>query len=135
MRAFTKDEIDSFIRGYKVCALWSSTDSDNKDEPFDLKFDIRDFSSETAAQMEKDCRQFIAGNEEQLLIYVQNVARFDTSRMDTAGFDFWLSRNGHGAGYFSRDNIPEATQEALQEAARQVGECSLYVHKGQIWAL
>lgn len=43
-----------------------------------------------------------------------------------AGRDFWFSRNGHGVGFWSREEIPEAERDALDAAARAAGEVDLF---------
>jgi hypothetical protein len=50
-----------------------------------------------------------------------------------AGHDFWLTRNGHGAGFWDGD-LSEDVGNALTEAAKKFGECHLYVgDDGQIY--
>ena len=48
------------------------------------------------------------------------------SEWDDEGFgiDFWLSRNGHGAGFFDRGRQHDG--EWLQEMARAYGSCDAY---------
>ena len=45
--------------------------------------------------------------------------------MDYAGHDFWLTRNGHGAGFWDR-GLGEAGKK-LTDAAHAFGECNLYL--------
>jgi hypothetical protein len=47
-----------------------------------------------------------------------------------AGHDFWLTRNGHGAGFWDRNYNPSPLYYACQNlsgAAKAWGEASLYV--------
>ena len=44
----------------------------------------------------------------------------DISESNSAGADFWLSRNGHGAGFFDSGWY---ASDLLQEAARIWGSC------------
>jgi hypothetical protein len=42
--------------------------------------------------------------------------------MEQAGTDYWLTRNGHGTGFWSREEIyGEHEAAALSELARQAG--------------
>ena len=50
--------------------------------------------------------------------------------MESAGTDYFLSRNGHGAGFFDRGNGPVFTE--LQRAARLDGTADTYVSRGWI---
>lgn len=113
------DELDSFTRAYVVAALWSSTDNsdDSGGEPLDANYGPEDIASETLARMVEDCATFqrtnagllaLAGDEEQ------------------NGHDFWLTRNGHGAGFWDRD-YSGAIGDALTEASDAYGEVDLYI--------
>lgn len=42
------------------------------------------------------------------------------------GHDFWLSRNGHGAGFFAREEAYGPTGKLLQEVARAFGEVAVF---------
>ena len=49
------------------------------------------------------------------------------------GHDFWLTRNGHGAGFWDRsDCLPEDAGERLTDAAEKYGEVDLTVDDGVI---
>jgi hypothetical protein len=51
-----------------------------------------------------------------------------------AGHDFWLTRNGHGAGYWDGD-WPEPFAAQLSEAAHKAGGRDLYLgDDGLVWA-
>ena len=110
-----------FIRGYVQAALWSSTCIDTDDcEYLDEKYDESDLAKETLEQMEKDCIQFIKENDDDLFEYAeQRSIPFDAeyTASDCAGHDFWLTRNGHGAGFWDRglkrlgDRLTSATEK------------------------
>lgn len=81
---------NKFVQGYIECLLWSSTDENN--DSMDSKYSIDDFSEGALSQINKDCETFIkrAG------------ALLDSIDAGLAGHDFWLTRNGHGCGFWSR---------------------------------
>ena len=85
---------EEFLKGYMVCALWSSTDDSG--EPFDKNYEVANFSQETKNEMRAECQNFFTVN-----LHLMTEAKGDFSQH---GHDFWLSRNGHGAGFFDRDN-------------------------------
>ncbi len=85
----------TFLNAYLTCALWSSTDDYN--EPFDQNHSIDNFSSQTLKQATKDCTDFLLQNPNSL-----NDTP-DTYKVSQAGHDFWLTRNGHGSGFWDRD--------------------------------
>ncbi len=53
-------------------------------------------------------------------------------RLEEAGHDFWLTRNGHGAGFF--DGAWGKAGDRLTKAAHTWGEVYLYVDGGKIYA-
>lgn len=90
------DEAD-FLRGYLECALWSSNDPDTE-EPLDSIYGIDDIDPETREVAREDCAVFGRALGYKLMEFGKMTGRDDAS----LGHDFWLTRNGHGAGYWDR---------------------------------
>ena len=115
-------QLDKFTLAYIEAALWSETDDDG--EPLDAKYSIENISSETLREMRTDCERFQAANREHIPVGCE----------EQAGHDFWLTRNGHGAGFWDGDWI-EPAASALDKAASAFGEFELYIgDDGQVWA-
>lgn len=106
-----------FLNAYIECAIWSSID--DKGEPLDrLELEL---SASAREKMVADCDAFQAENSELLArAYEEGMS------ISQAGHDFWLTRNGHGAGFWDRDLSTELGQ-ALTDAAHKCGERQLYV--------
>ena len=51
--------------------------------------------------------------------------------LDQAGHDFWLTRNGHGAGFWDGD-WKDSAGASLTEIAKSFGECNLYDYRRKI---
>jgi hypothetical protein len=103
-----------FLGAYIAAALWSSSD----DMLMDETYNAGDLSGELMAQMIDDCAAFLARRGDLLrdedLVY--------------AGHDFWLTRNGHGAGFWSRPEVyGEEEAQALTAIAESFGPVDLYV--------
>lgn len=114
------------IGQYLESALFSSTDEDG--EPLDGRFCTDNFASETRERMETDLTEFISGNRELVDRYL------NAYEYGQLAHDFWLTRNGHGAGFWDR-GIGELGSE-LTEAAKVHGSVDLYVgDDGQIYAM
>lgn len=120
-------DLDKFTRAYLTTALWSSTD--DNDIPLDRKYTIDDLPAETLAKAAKDCTEF--RKQADFLIgaaiatgKVQYYPPFD--EIEQAGHDFWLTRNGHGAGFWDGD-WPEPYGEQLTAIAHKFTECNLIV--------
>jgi len=121
----TENQQKEFLRGYITCALWSSTGDD--DQPLDSTHDESDLAGETLQAMKDACAKFMADNEKDLDAYAQNRAiprDAQFSESDCAGHDFWLTRNGHGVGFWDR-GLGELG-DRLSAAAEAFGESNLY---------
>lgn len=110
--------IDKILQGYLETALWSSYDDDF--EPLDSGRDVSDCADTFTAEALDDIKGMLA---------YCNETGIDLRGIDswTFGMAFWLSRNGHGAGFFDRGCEPRWNQ--LQAAAKTFGERNLYVNE------
>ena len=119
-------KLDAFTRQYIETALWSSTDNadDSGGEPLDKNYSSDDIDPATMEQMIADCASF-----QEKFAELLSESGIEDGR---AGHDFWLSRNGHGSGYFDEDTIDEEFQEKLQDAAESYGNVDLQVDDGVI---
>ena len=133
--------LDAFTRGYLDAALWSSTAYGSPEEQaadpthkgtFDRSFqdcgyDVDNLAPETLAQAVEDCRAFQADHAADLgkAADLRSFNRAHGTIDEHLGHDFWLSRNGHGAGFFDRGSDP--VWDRLQEAARVWGTVDLYI--------
>lgn len=111
--------MDTFARSYIETALWSSTD--NADEtggrPLDENYGVDDIAPETIARMVLDCETFQSDNASDLAESGLTEKR--------AGHDFWLNRNGHGAGFWDEGNGP--VFQRLSKASKAYGTFDLYI--------
>lgn len=122
-------DLDTFTRAYIETALWSSSDESTSDggEPMDWNYGIDDIAPETLGQMIEDCRKF---QEAHYALIISDGACLqcgsDYDEVGHAGHDFWLTRNGHGAGFWDGD-WSDAAEAILDPAAKAFGEVDLYV--------
>lgn len=120
-------KLDTFTKAYITTALWSSTDEN--DRPLDENYDESDLAPEALASIVADCARFQAENGDTLRAAIETgkvTCGPDFDEYGRAGHDFWLTRNGHGAGFWDGD-WPEPFDEQLTEASKAFGECNLYV--------
>jgi hypothetical protein len=110
--------VNDFVRSYLETALWSSSDnfSPNGGEPLDSNFSIDDIDNEAQEKAHADCKSFI----EQAGDLLEGL---DDSQVAS---DFWLTRNGHGAGFWDGDYEEEVGQK-LSDLSHTFGEVDLYV--------
>lgn len=117
-------DLDLMLDAYIACALWSSTDNSRDDggDPLDKNYSPDDLAPETRRKMRADCEAFVKTAREDLKEYAGASRDF----WESVGHDFWLTRNGHGAGFWDGD-WPEPQASRLTEAAEAMGEVNLYV--------
>ncbi len=83
--------------------------------PLDDNYSAEDIGSDTRRELEQTAREFIYQNWELI-----------KENLDRAGHDFWLTRQGAGAGFWDGD-WPEAAGKRLTESSKTFGETTLYV--------
>ena len=111
-RRFAEDMLPHYLE----CAAWA-------DLPEDTETGL-DFAPCAEEMSLADCMRFIGLNWE----------RIKDKRPDQVGHDFWLTRNGHGAGFWDRPEIygGEENAEALSNSARSFGNRDIFKHNGQL---
>lgn len=127
----TPPGLSDFERGYFEAAEWlangfgpkyeSSNDLDRED-----RAKLRGFTHEAVARGKRDCAVFVEANGPDLETYEQ-VRGKDLSY---AGHDFWLSRNGHGAGFFDRGD--DDCFNRLQTAAGRFCEVNCESYRNRL---
>lgn len=119
---FDFDALDEFTRAYMECALWSSTDGNN---PLDRDHGIEDIAYETAQAMMEDCKKFQDMFGERIDAAPETSSEY-TNR-DRAGHDLWLTRNGHGTGFWETSRWPKDLGLLMDKQSQLMGQYELYV--------
>lgn len=120
-------QLDEFTTAYIECLLWSSTDEsdDSGGQPLDANYSASDLAPETLARIIADCTSFQVECDE--------LISDSLSSWDRAGHDFWLTRNGHGTGFWS-GAWPEPAATELTKASERAGHVDAYIgDDGQIY--
>ena len=112
--------MDDTTRGYLECALWSDLTCDddpgtNHHEPLDRYYGLGDIPAAVVDRAANVCAAFVAAN-------AADVDASDLSDGDV-GHNLWLSRNGHGTGFWDR-GLGDVG-DRLHAAAEVLGETSL----------
>ena len=144
----TAATLDSFTLGYIEAAMFTLTDTwyecDSCEEQFDEYHDgtcpeckgkvrehtdscdhlgLHDIAPEAIAAAKRDCAMFQEANRADLDAATdEQPQRYDAHH----GHDFWLTRNGHGAGFWDR-GYSDALGERLTQAAEAFGGADWYV--------
>jgi len=139
MRTINGIDVDVFTDAYLTAALWSThvclpvTEGElvdgcmdcpqdhplhgiSEDDSLDDHFDESAFSDQALLSAVADCTRFQEAHGDDL-------CDEDDER---AGHDFWLTRNGHGAGFWDGD-YEEEKGNRLTEACEACGELHAWV--------
>jgi hypothetical protein len=108
-------------RAYLECAIWTHAEDLGDDATPD------DLSADAIAKMRGDVADFLASDNPE----VQAALEFWFVELgaEQIGHDFWLTRNGHGAGFWDRFTNGDGARHGriLTDAAHSYGESYLYV--------
>jgi len=124
-----------FQRGYLETALWADTDEDDMEKiglspggKYDEgDIDISVIAPESIANAVEDCDMFLDAVEKGGSTELRD-------RVDCwdGGHDFWLTHQGHGAGFWDGDW--GGAGDTLTEISGQFGQVCLYVDDdGQVY--
>lgn len=122
------DAAGPFVRGYLGCALWL-LDEDEEKKSTDGGFIIAEVHPHDVRQAIEDCEDFQTTNRELLERAYDDGQDTRHGRMsygpENAGHDFWLTRCGHGAGFWDRGL--GAVGKELTAMSKPYGDVYLYV--------
>jgi len=108
----TQTQLDLFTHAYLLAALWTfdddapSGDYETSGRPEEL---FPRFSREAIERAQADCAKFQTANGNW-------IARAELSDA-RAGHCFWLSRNGHGSGFFDEYSQSECDNYEIEQKA------------------
>lgn len=105
---------ETILHHYLHCALWT--------EELDYKFDIEHIAKFSVDQAKRDIELFVNKTEKLL----------DESELteEQIGHDFWLTRNGHGSGFWDRDLGDIGTQ--LTATAKDFKTLNVFKEKKEV---
>jgi hypothetical protein len=147
-------DLDEFVGGYIATALWSSSVEEEYAAEYDLAADTsmfdaglsaEDIAPDALASIRADCEAFLDANRADVDAYCEELGEWHGSdsvrgsdarysALERAGGDFWLTRNGHGAGFWDR-GLPDDLGRRLSDAATAYGEVWIYVgDDGKVYA-
>lgn len=113
--------LDSFTEAFLRAAEWLLPDHD--EEP--RAEDAQGFAPSAVKWAQADCAKFQRENAEALALAYEHGGERGEYDESSAGHDFFLTREGHGAGFWDR-GLGEIG-ETLSEAARRYGEADAYI--------
>lgn len=106
--------LELFVKEYLTCAVWVDLPEENEGLTID------NIASESIDQALDDCQKFITVNKRDIDRAIEEMS------IGHVAHDFWLTRNGHGAGFWDGD-YSEKLGDRLTEASKKFGEKYLYI--------
>jgi len=94
-------ELDDFTFSYIECALWA--ECDNEDESLDSNYDYDNIEHSSMLAIIAECKDFQIENKLLLEQAYTLYSNYEFSPEAIAGHDYWLTRNGHGVGFWDRE--------------------------------
>jgi hypothetical protein len=117
--AAVKELLIECVETYIETALWATTD-DNGD-PLDRHYSPTDVAYNEFCKLQDLVSQFLSHDQVSPL-----AQQWDREDYWQAMHDFFLTRNGHGAGFWD-GGWPEADEKILTAVAKSFGESQPYV--------
>jgi hypothetical protein len=115
------EDFETFFEAYLDSAFFITSDDDDPDMYLGDTYTVRDIDPESYSRLRADARKFYKNNLSDILTWTRQGSPFSA-----AGHDYWLTRNGHGAGFWDGD-WDKTVGERLTKASERAGEISLYV--------
>lgn len=106
--------LNTFIAAYEAAIYFTDTGEEGQPPV------TAELSPQAKATIDKDCALFAESAENAGLM----AAYLIRHGLEQMGHDFWLSRNGHGTGFWDR-NLGELGDK-LHALAKSFGECPTY---------
>jgi len=125
----TPKERTLFVDGYTEALLWSTPayregEEDHPQTPYDSGIPV---DPELLEAIETFALEFLESNERAL-----DLAARDGRGWDYLGHDAHLTREGHGAGFWDRDDIRKPLRDILTDAAHtDSSEVFLWIAKDE----
>jgi len=132
-------DVDDVLDGYLEAALFTGTDETDPDstggEPLDKNYSTDDFSKATVAKARKDVEKFLGEMEIAIaMIHDEFEAAdkmYEAREYDSGnvGHDFWMTRNGHGVGFWDRPDemYGKRLAKELTSISKKYGEVYTYI--------
>ena len=111
-------EIEKGFNSYIETLFWSSPSDSEENEFLDQERSKENFDPETLTKLKEEFKLFVKDN------YSLCTEEDKTPGIEAFGHNFWLTRNGHGAGFWDGDYV---NGEELTEASKKYNTLEPYV--------
>lgn len=129
------NHLSEFVAGYVEAMFFTNGDTGDDNEDKLNELGTARLTRAAWQDIKDDCEAFRHAVETQhgrdaARILSHGLPGYDAQR---AGNDFWFTRQGHGVGFWDRDELPEDLRDALSETARGFGGAYVETARGWIY--
>lgn len=124
-------ELDNFTRAYIETMLWSESANEDGESFLEIGKDLGDLAPCALKRCVDDCKAF--QEPEDVIRAIEHEAApiahecGDGGSYAMAGHDFWLTRVGHGAGFWDGDWDEADPDGVLDKRAKELGHVDVYL--------
>lgn len=130
-RTFSIENVDEFTKAYIEAFFWTNCDSGHEDEHIANRLGTRRLTKGAWKNIIQDCEAFQAHAKPALDAAYE---REGYGGPEQAGHDFWLTRQGHGAGFWHRTALDENDLgRTLTKFAKKHREVNGSIYRGWIY--
>lgn len=126
------DSLDDFAKGYIEAMFFTNGDTGDDNENLLNDLGIERLTKSAILAIRDRCERFKAHAGS----VVVNLDEFDSEQLAQAGRDFWFTQQGHGCGFWSRDEDTYGSAEIrdrLDAAAKRFGNQYVEVSRGWVY--
>ena len=128
-----RDTLIPFTRAYIAAMFFTTTDNsdDSGGDPLDDNYSIEDIDSETLASIIEDCAKFVEVNSKHFEDADDEQCSDGVwTAEQSAGLDYWMTRNGHGTGFWEssrQEKYGKENAQAMDEYSKKSSGIDIYV--------
>ena len=119
VKNYTEEQLSAFVGQYLETALWADVEEDYGDDI--VRFGRESFSQSALDLAQHDC-----------LLFLASAPDIEDCRLTDAAHDFWLTRQGHGAGFWDGD-WDDGLSDQLTDLCGNMGPTCLYLGQDDLF--
>lgn len=130
-------DVDAFVSGYVEAMFFTNGDTGDENEDKLNELGTSRLTRASVEEIKADCEAFLALEctlNNVFPVTVRKVLELqDHYDEEQAGRDFWFTRQGHGVGYWDREELTSTVGQAFSDAANRAGGAHVEVYRGWIY--
>jgi len=129
-------QLSDFAKGYVEAMFFTNGDTGDERENLLNDLGVEKLTREAVKDIASVCDSFVGSIMpdgrfcRQWLDEIAGQCAYDDAR---AGNDFWFTRQGHGVGYWDRNELYDEQKQALSDLAHKFGEAYPEAWRGWIY--